>query len=370
LSNVPAVCGDNRNQMNAVKYFLAAKKIAISLNGPRFVARLLWLLPLVLGLASPAAAQFPDADVNFFVVSSQEDEPFTVGDHIVLRLEVEHPAGSQVELPQLEEEWGQFEIIEQTEPATVNNGDGTAITSKEFIVSLYEPGQYQTDSLVVTHQKPDGTIEDLSAPVIPLKIDSVLVEGDEALRDLKPQAILPVPPIWPWILAGVVLTLFVMGIMAGAGLWLYHRRRQQAQIPAMPMPVFDPRPPELVAYAELERIESLNLPAKDQFKEHYSLVTDCLRRYIEGRYGIPALERTTSEIRASFAKSRVTTTAVRDFMDLFSESDLVKFARFKPYQQDAYRLVSKARALIETTTPEPVVEPNGQNPAQEPEVMA
>lgn len=315
------------------------------------------LLPLCVG---PVVAQGTDTRVKFFILPAEENKPFTVGDQIIFRLEVMHPVDSQgVEFPVLGEAWGEFEVIGQSNSMPVNNGDGTVTSGQNIIVALYEPGQYETEAVVVTHIKADGSTEELGAPVIQLTVESVLIEGDTELRDLKPQAFLGVPPIWPWILTGFILFLFLTGLIAGAGLWLYNRRRQRVPASAIPVPVIDLRPPEVIAYAELDRIETLNLPAKHQYKIHYSLVADCLRRYIEGRYGIPALERTTSELLGSFGRSLVRAENVRDFMDLFMESDLVKFARFRPSQQEAYWLMNKARALVEVTTPvpEPVVEP-------------
>lgn len=329
---------------------------------------LLYLLLLLIFLASPTLAQTIDAKVNFYIDAPDEQTSFTVGDQIPLRLEIVHPANSQASLPDVPQEWEGFEVISQSEPATVNNGDGTATTGKEIVVSLFEPGSYQTPRLVVSHYQADGSVEDLGAPVIPIKIESVLVEGDEELRDLKPQAELPLPPIWPWVLGGVLVTLLTVGLLAGTALWLYHRRKRQEFIPQPAMPVIDPRPPEVIAYAELDRIEALNLPAKNQFKEHYSLLTNCLRRYIEDRYHLPALERTTGEIQASFSITAIPKEVVREFMSIFWESDFVKFARYRPATQDAYHLLHRARELVAITTPQP--EPAAEQPARpEPEVM-
>lgn len=317
--------------------------------------------------AVPAAAQTFDAKVNFFAVMPEDEKPFTVGDHITLRLEVIHPADSRVTLPNIPEEWEAFEVIGQTETVTVNNNDGTATTGKDIIVSLFEPGSYQTPRVVVTHFRADGSSEDLGAPVIPLTIESVLVEGDTELRDLKAQAEMPVPPVWPLIVAGFLLVITLAGLLVGAGLWLYRRRTQQVSMPIPLMPAVDNRPPEVIAYSELDRIEALNLPAKNQFKEHYTLVTDCLRRYVEGRYQIPALERTTSEMRTSFALASTPAEHVRDFLNVFMESDLVKFARYRPGAHQAYELIPTARTIVDATTPIP--EPPGDILEPEPEVV-
>jgi hypothetical protein len=189
--------------------------------------------------------------------------------------------------------------------------------------------------------------------LIRLEVASVLVEGDTELRDIKPQAILPVPPIWPFLLAGACLTVLLStGIFFG-GRWAYNRWWRKELIPAMPEPIIDTRPPEVIAYTELDRIVAMDLPAKAQYKDHYSLVTDCLRRYIEGRYQFPALEQTTSEIRNAFHKTPLSMNAISNFLNLFNLGDLVKFARWRPNNQDAYDIVVEARQLIDLTTPKP-----------------
>lgn len=301
-----------------------------------------------------ALAQQLDADVDFYAVEPPNGQPFTVGDRIVLRLEVRHPVDSTVELPQLDETWGDFEVIDQTGQDTVRDDSGLAITRKDITVSLFEPGQYQTPPLVVTHRKADQTVEELGAPVIPLKIDSVLIEGDEQLRDLKAQADLPVPPLWPLVLTGVVLAAVASGGLFWAGRWAYNRWLRKEPLELAPVPVIDTRPPEVIAYAELDRIEALNLPARNELKEHYSLVTDCLRRYIEARYQVPALEQTTDELRTAFFRSgHISTQQAREFVDMFARSDLVKFARYRPPTNEGYSLLQEARLAVDKTTPQP-----------------
>ena len=125
---------------------------------------------------------------------------------------------------------------------------------------------------------------------------------------------------------------------------------RQCEAPGAPV---DMRPPEEIARTELDRIESLNLPAQQQFKQHYSLVTDCLRRYIEGRYHLPALEQTTGEIRLALRQTDISVHDSHRFMAIFTESDLVKFARHRPDPAAAAGLVAQAREAVTVTTPQP-----------------
>jgi hypothetical protein len=317
----------------------------------RSIPRLILISALwCLVLARPAVAQAPpDAEVDFYI-KEKLMQPLTVGDPVKLRLEVTHPSGSQVVLPQLEKEWGAFEVLDQTAAETINHDDGTATTGKDITVTLFQPGRYQTPPLVITHRKLDGTLEELAAPVIPLRVTSVITEASQ-LQDLKPQVDLLVPPIWPWVAGAALLTVLVMGLIAGAGIWFYHRWQRRAAVPLAPVLVVDTRPPEVIAYIELDRIEALNLPAQNRIKEYYSLVDVCLRRYIEGRYQIPALEQTTGEIRSAFKKSLLPTRYITGFITIFAESDLVKFARYLPEPESVNQLIGKARAVIGATTP-------------------
>ncbi|MDX1524270.1 MAG: hypothetical protein R3264_21750, partial [Anaerolineae bacterium] len=129
------------------------------------------------------------------------------------------------------------------------------------------------------------------------------------------------------------------------------RRRQTGEpVETVPVPIFDPRPPEVIAHAELNRIEALNLPAQRQIKEYYTLVSNCLRRYIEGRYRIPAMEQTTYELRTSFRRNHVAPNDSVGLLKLVTESDYVKFARYQPREEEINSLINKARAVVDATT--------------------
>ncbi|RMF00007.1 MAG: hypothetical protein D6768_13810, partial [Chloroflexi bacterium] len=357
MNSAPAGCGGEfavNFMKKHLRNYLQPNRLRSGAGLFQWLTVALLAILMVLAGSPVARAQSPeDADVNFYVVQSAEDAPLTVGDRITLRLEVTHPPDSRVQLPQIEKEWGDFEVVSQTGQDTVVQDDGTAVTRKDIVVSLFAPGQYQTPPLVVTHRKADNTFEELGAPVIPLTISSVLVEGDDTLRDIKEQFTLPVPPTWPLVLAGLLLGAALAAGLLYVGQWAYNRWWQKTPLADAPQPVIDTRPPEVIAYAELDRISALDLPAQSKIKQHYSLVADCLRDYIERRYQIPALEQTTDELNSAFRRSAVPLEIAGRFINLFYLSDLVKFARLKPGVSDAYQLLDTARALVADTTPAP-----------------
>jgi hypothetical protein len=168
------------------------------------------------------------------------------------------------------------------------------------------------------------------------------------IRDLKPQADLPRD--WSWLLwaglAGLALALAVLAL-----LWFLARRRKRARA-AAPAAVVHLRPPEEIAYEELERITGLKLVEQSRFKEHYTLTADCLRRYAEGLYGIPAMDRTTEEFHAALRRARADSQQIRLFKDFLDESDLVKFAKYVPPVGEAQEALPRARYIVDVTKPE------------------
>jgi hypothetical protein len=141
-----------------------------------------------------------------------------------------------------------------------------------------------------------------------------------------------------------------MAITGGAG-WLYSRRRRHRV-----MAVVDHRLPYQVAYDELARIQGLHLPGKGHFKEYYTLVTDCLRNYLERQFQVPASERTTTELKAVLRHSGLSPEQIRQLIDLFIEGDLVKFAKVTPELEEAEAFIEQGRKLIDLTRPLAAVE--------------
>jgi hypothetical protein len=276
-------------------------------------------------------------------VSAQETGPlvaelsapsgtFQVGDPIKLTLTVTHPAGYHVIMPQLEETWGDFSLWGQSAPRTVANDDGTETTSQVLDVQLFAPGTFSTPALPVKVTDGEGNLANVLVAPKPVTIDSVLAAGDTNLRDIKPQASLPLPSGWPWVAAGLAVAALV-------GTWLFWRRHKRT-------PAVYNRPPHEVALEALARIEQIDLPGKEQFKEHYALVSDIVRVYVERVFNLPILERTTAEIRPSLAASSVPTQIADQLMAFLEASDLVKFSTFEPDVASAHALVAQARAIV------------------------
>ena len=307
------------------------------------------VIVLLLAMAAPALA-----DGGVQVTLTADKSELTVGDPVQLTLEVTHPAGYQVIIPKLEQTWGAFEVRGQSQAETTSNDDGTATTRAAIEVTLFDLGTFETPALPLTISDGAGQVSEEMAPPVSLTVLSVLAEDDTTLEDIKPQASLAVSPVWPSILAGLLITAAVVG----SGWWVYRRWRGNRQ-PGLASVIGndnDNRPPHQVAYDELARIEGLQLPEQARFKEHYTLVADCLRTYLENQFHVRAFDRTTFELKLVLRRTDISPDNTRRFIRLFTESDLVKFAKLTPDLETARQLTGHAHRLVDLTRPKPEVE--------------
>ncbi len=305
----------------------------------RFLA--FFIIALVLLQPAPVFAQ-ETVDITFTITGDSEQSSFTVGDVILLALEIHHPSGSRAIPPALPEQWGSFEVRSQSPAQIETLPDGSHITHQQIAVTLFSPGEHTTPAFDITLRTAAGEFQELPAPSLTIYINSVLQPGDTQLRDLKPQADMDTP--FPWLAAGL------MTILAALVVWrLYEKRKRTAGIPAAKTP--DPRPPHEIALAELARIKQMRLPEQARFQEYYTLLGDCLRCYLEAGYNLRALERTTAEISIELERAAFPPETVQGFLALLRECDLVKFARFQPSPDTANRRLQEAGELVRMLMP-------------------
>ena len=141
-----------------------------------------------------------------------------------------------------------------------------------------------------------------------------------------------------WIgLAGLAaLSLLV----AAAGWWRRRPRRGEAA-PAPP-----PVPADEAALAALAALEGEGLPAKGRFKEFHLRLSLALRAYLSARYGILALDMTSTELQAELARLPTEGLRLADVAWLCAQGDLAKFAKAEPTPDDCKEALSRCRQIV------------------------
>ena len=136
--------------------------------------------------------------------------------------------------------------------------------------------------------------------------------------------------------AVALLTLVALGWFTAY--WVRRRRCAAAE--------GEPETEPVDYVAEFERIASLGLLERGEFKAYYSLSADNLRRYIEEAPVVEAMEKTTTEPDLALREKCVPDGEIRQVLGYLSTADLVKFARFHPELESAHRVPEVGLAIL------------------------
>jgi hypothetical protein len=100
---------------------------------------------------------------------------------------------------------------------------------------------------------------------------------------------------------------------------------------------------------KLDKYRGNKLWVPEKQKEFYSGVTDTLREYMAERYGIAAMEMTTSEIFKDMKQTDAPSDLLDELKDLFERADFVKFAKFTASDDDNAKVLPAAVRFVTST---------------------
>lgn len=146
----------------------------------------------------------------------------------------------------------------------------------------------------------------------------------------------------PWILG----ILAVAGAVAG-GLYWWRRREQQPEVEKIVEVPLEPA--HVVALRELGRIREQATWRTGDEKGHHAATSWAIRTYVERRFGLPALERTTVEIRRGAAGLPIRDADRVMLLELLEVTDLVKFAKYRASLEEHEAVVARAIRFVEST---------------------
>ena len=96
------------------------------------------------------------------------------------------------------------------------------------------------------------------------------------------------------------------------------------------MEIRDERPPHVLAIERLDALDRQQLWQQGQIKAFHSELSHIVREYLERRFGIQALESTSSEIIAQLRRMAISGDLLEETARMMEVEDLVKFAKAQP----------------------------------------
>lgn len=243
-----------------------------------------------------------------------------------------------------------IECIEDP-PVDTLSADGRRLRlRKRYVMAAFDEGNYSFGRARVLYA--DKNIVDtlyaddsLKIAVATFQIDST----SHAIFDIKAQKTLPFRfgEISGYLLWSL-LTLAAVALLVWFAVWRLHKHGRRITDMFKPAP---PLPPHVVAISALESLHNQKLWQNNRHKQYYSGLSDILRTYIAGRYGIGAMEMTTDEIVDAIKDIEMPKKNAMDLVAVLRGSDLVKFAKAMPDAAENEEAYQKAYWFVEETKP-------------------
>lgn len=298
--------------------------------------------PLPAGAAREAGAVADPLEVR--VTVRAEPARVTVGDPVVVSVEIRYPDGAEVASPAPGQQWGSLTVagVERGEPR--RHLDGGWVRVDRLRAAAFAPGAAKAPALELEYRAPDGSVGKVATPPLEVAVESVLRPGEPPeIADLKDPASLP-RPLWPWA-AGAAAALAA----AAAAAWLLYRRRLLAALAQREEGAS--LPPHEWALQRLAALARSDLLAAGRWLDYHVIVAEVVKEYLSRRFRVPTLERTTSEVLVDARAARLGSGVVADLGSILEPCDLVKFARHRAARAEAEALLARARAFVEATRP-------------------
>lgn len=262
------------------------------------------------------------------VKSSIDSTLILIGKQSHLTFEVAQPKNVIVHLPMIADTLvNGVDVVARTKPDTTDLGHGRIQVRQIYTITSFDTALYYIPPYDFINGSDTIKSTPMSLKVLTYSIDTTR----QSIYDIKP--IISPPFDWMafWKMALIIaLILIILGLIAYY-IWKHVLKKP---IPFIKVPERILTPYE-AALEALNAISHKKIWQQGREKEYFTQLTDVLRKYIEGRFNIQALEMTSSDLldETKYFKSEYPT-AYDSLKKVLQVSDLVKFAKWRPSPEE------------------------------------
>ncbi len=273
-----------------------------------------------------------------------------LGDQVKLFLEIDHPKSVDVIFPNVPDTLAEYiEVLSRSETDTFELDDETFQKQiQSFLITSFDSGSYRIPPFWFKIDL-DDRLDSIPTNGVTLNVYSMEIDTTRGPTDIKYPYDAPVTlkEVIPYIL-GAILILAILFFV------FYAIKRRKNNQPIFVLPKKPKEPAHIIALRELDRIKKEKIWQQGKIKQYYSEVTEALRKYIEDRFEIPAMEQTSDETIESFRKQKglLKDKTFANLSQILKLADLVKFAKYQTSPDDDNMTLVNAYFFINDTKPE------------------
>lgn len=256
-------------------------------------------------------------------------------------------AGAFVNLPH--EEISGAEIREITVDSA-NLGNNRIQLTYNFLIQPFEPGVVNVPEFKYVVEGDTFRSAPLSIKVLEPEMpkemrDSLLLNANEGTKSVPGRWYDFIPSWWYWVVLAILFVALVALVV------MLYRKNGPTLLPRKKV-----IPPHILAFRQLEELKQKKLSETGHEKEYYTILTDILRQYLEGRFRIYAREMSTTQIMDAVKTNDEINKYGESLWPVLETADFVKFAKVKPLIDENIRSFSTIKEFVQDTKPVEVPE--------------
>ncbi len=268
-----------------------------------------------------------------------------IGDQATFSFITKVPAGSNFFLQNLQRDLGNnIELVSQPKTDTLKTDSSGTELQTTFTFTSFDSGSHVIPLINGYLQNPDGSIDTVTFDAGKLEVTTIQIDTTTYRPfDIKEQMTYPytVKEFLPWIAVAVAAVAIIFFFIR-----LWKRWRERRSLFAEPS---IPDSPYIAALKELETIRNERLWQNNQMKLYYTRITDVLRVYIEARFALQAMEKTSAEILHELRSKEIEESEYNSLKELLEVADLVKFAKYVATETENENAIPRAIRFVSTT---------------------
>jgi len=282
------------------------------------------------------------------VKASIDSTVLLIGQQSKMRLELSGPATLKYSFPVFQGDTlvNGIEILSSGALDTLEIGGNQIRLRKDYLITSFDSGLYYIPPVKILAGTDTVFSNDMALKIMTYDVDTAKVE----IFDIKG---VQVPPfVWRDYLLEIILCFLFYALILLVIWWILRKKyglfktETESDLPLLP--------PHVVAIMELDRIKSEKVWKKGKNKEYYTELSDILRKYIERRFQVNALEMTTDEILVLFKRDKNTQSVYQNLRQILQLADLVKFAKIEPLENENEMSIMNSYLFVNQTKIEEV----------------
>ena len=273
------------------------------------------------------------------VSASIQPTNIMIGDHMELTLKAESKNNRSCQFPTISDStMGPFRLVEKLKTDTLYSGNQMVIQQK-YAITCFEDS-LQTFPALTFHSGLDSAQHSLPINVM---VTTVKLDTSDQPKPIKNIIQIPLTKaeVFSYLFTSLIFLALLIFIYI---VYIKYIKKEDFTDRAKSMD-----PPHVVALKSLKDTENKQLWQKGQFKEYYDQISDCIRFYIQKRFGIHAMEMTTGELFEYAAKLDLEPTTLAELKNMLELSDLAKFANEQPSEENNLQILNNAYAFVQKT---------------------